>query len=416
MPEAPSTHEVSVEIPAVMDAPIHKGESQASVNLQHQQARAAEMKELREKLNRLEGTYQPTFNPKDAKSSSRRRRVLLEKWEELKSGTFYNEATEQWMGPCPPATVINFNPIALHLDGELQRWSIPAARGKLGKPIDLSYNGRTFRGAYMTVMDPHVWPVITDVHDGPTEPITSIEARYIPPVGLAHQFYEHYVTGASDAQNMGGVLIFQGDIRTIEKKRLERADGKILFPRAHIMLDGSGRVNYASEWQPFQACVADCFERQRNYANAQIAEGHSFASSSSDIIRNQLSNYHIMWHNWSLDMKYKEEAEKWASERLTDGPGIKAVRCPDCKERQDSPDQFFCSNCNAPFDACKAFLAGKPVSADRLESYPADSEEFRLILAEATRRASNRALLNLGDIEPAKSKRGKKSQRPEVTE
>jgi len=403
MPELNATPAIEIELPP--DAPAREGEDQLTVNLEDRMRKESVVSALRAELKRLEGTAAGEMAMKyaGAKSARRRQQIMREKREELKKGTFRRD--DRWEGPCTPATVLNFNPLGLHLYGELQRWSVPAAGA--GKTVAVTHLGRRFVASYMTLTEPHVWPVTIGTQNDNLAGFDAavIEARYIPPIGLAHQFYSHYVSGAADAQFMGGVVIFEGDIHTLDVKRLERNGGQVWVPKAETTLDGSGRVVYTVERESFQVNLEAALQQQRDYAEKVIAEGHAYATSNSDIIRNQQSNYHVLWHNWALAMKYKTEPEPWASKRLHDSPSIEAVFCPDCHERQSNPEQYFCKNCNSPFDACKAFLAGKTVSADRLASYDADSKEFALILAETKRRRANIALLELPDDEPKKKKK-----------
>ena len=393
MPETPAVqNEVDVQI---VDVPSRQGESQDMLNMEDSRRRAALTNELRAELKRLEGSAvgETMMKYAGSKSARRRQQILREKREELKKSTYRRE--DRWEGPCAPATILNFNPVGLHLYGELQRWSVPASGA--GKTIKVTHLGRTFAASYMTLSEPHVWSVIIGTQNDNLAgyDAVTIEARHIPPIGLAHQFYSHYVIGAADAQNMGGIVMFEGDIHTLDKQRLERAEGRIWVPKSETTLDGSGRVVYTVERESFVGCLEDALGKQREYAESVVAEGHSYATSNADLIKNQLTRYHILWHNWAMDHGYKTEAEPWASERLKDSPKIEAVFCPDCRERQKSPEQYFCTNCNAPFDACKAFLAGKAVSPDRLASYDADSPEFKLILAEMRRRKANIAMLEL---------------------
>ena len=222
----------------------------------------------------------------------------------------------------------------------------------------------------------------------------SVEYNYVPPWGLAHQFYDHFVAGAADAQGMGGVIIFEGDIHVLDAKRMERNDGMIWVPKKEITLDGFGDVVYVVEQARFMDCVEQAVVMQRNYADAQVNEGHNYATAQSDVIRNQLSNYHRVWHNYALELGYIDAALPWAVERLGgDKPNVQAVCCPDCHEKQTHTEQWFCSNCNSPFDALKAFLAGKQVSPDRLATY--EGEEWDAIVTEQHRREAKIAMLKL---------------------
>lgn len=404
MPEMPEVQdELEVTIP-VMNVPTREGEDrfQAGLNLEDSRRKESVIEELRAQLKRLEGHSENEIRTKYASSPSARRRQISarKKVEELRKLTF--KRGDRWEGPCAPATVINLNPVPLRLQGELQRWMVPAA-GK-GLQVDIAFRGRKFVGSYMTISTPHLWPAHTGTHNDKQSGVDmpACDYQYIPPLGLVHQFFDHYVEGASDAQGMGGVLIFEGDLHTLDADRMERNDGYLWVPKKEITLDGFGDVVYVVEPQKFSTCVERSLMVQRNYADSQISEGHSYATAQSDIQRNMLGNYHRVWHNFALEKGYIEAALPWAVERMKDSPKTQAVLCSDCRTRQSDPEQHFCANCNAPFDALKSFLAGKTVSPDRLTEY--EGEEWEAIVAETQRRKAKIALLDLPDAEPRASR------------
>lgn len=404
MPAEPAIQdEFAIEMPP-QDVPLREGEERFRVGMNLEDARRKEtaVQELRAQLARMEGTSMGEVQAKFARSpSARRRQIAVRKEvERLEKLTF--RRGDRWEGPSAPCTLVNMNPFELTLQGELARWKVPAA-GQGLEVMNLMYRGRKFAGSYMTFRTAHVWlahiGTQNDVLAGVDTP--AMEARHIPPLGLAHQFYSHYVTGAADAQGMGGILMFEGDIHTLDKKRLEVSQGMVWVPKQDITLDGLGDVVYTVEAMPLSECMAQALTQQRRFAELRIAEGHRYATSQSSIENNQLSDDHIRWHNWALEHGYIEKAYSWASEKLRDSPTTQAVYCPDCRNRQTDPEQFFCTNCNAPFDALKAFLAGKTVSPDRLSVYEGD--EWQAIMTEMKRRKAKIALLEEPeDVKPTK--------------
>ena len=404
MPETPEVQDgFDIEVAPPVDAPIRPGEEefQTLLNLESSLRKDSILNELRAQLKRLEGTSANEMRTKFSSSPSARRRQLSarKKMDELTKLTY--KRGDHWEGPCSPATVINLNPVPLSLQGELQKWSIPIA-GK-GQVINLSFRGRKFVGSYLTIKTPHLFPAHTgttsDRQSGIDMP--AVEYQYVPPAGLAHQFYSHFVRGSADAQNMGGILIFQGDIHTLDRRRLEKSGGLIWKPKKDITLDGFGDVVYTVEEVSAEDELEAAVSMQRDYANFKVTEGHSYATAQSDIIRNQLNEDHRIWHNFALQLGYIEKALPWAVERLGDKPSVQAIYCPDCHEKQSHVDQWFCPNCNSPFDALKAFLAGKPVSADRLAVYEGD--EWDLIAKEHARRQAKIAIL---ETKPKKGNAG----------
>jgi hypothetical protein len=400
MPETPEVlDEIAIELPARPSLPMREGEEErfgALLGMEFGARKESVLKQLRALLD-SEGkpTSAEAVRTTYAASPSARRRQIAcrKKVEELQKLTF-RRGSDRWEGPCAPFTVINLNPVELRLiiGGDSTRWLIPAC-GK-GEKINIKFKGRTFTGSYMTLKTPYVFPSHTGSHSDKATGVEmpAVDYGYIPPAGLAHQFYEHFVVGASDAQGMGGVLVFEGDIHTLDEPRMTRSKGCIWMPKKEITLEGFGDVVYTVDEIPLKDILGRMLTIQRDYASAKIREGHGFANHSSDIQRNQLNGDHIAWHNYALAHQYIEKALSWAVEGIKDRPTTEAIYCPDCRTRQADPQQYFCTNCNSPFDALKAFLAGKTVSPDRLAMY--EGEEWDAIIEETARRKAKIALLN----------------------
>ncbi len=403
MPETPSTIVIEDEAPvsAPPDVPIRKGEErhQAALNLENQRRRDSEIDEMREQIAKLTGGAAPQQKYSQSVSARQRQKALRAKADELKSLT--RRQGDVWEGPCAPFTVVNFNPVRLSLQGQLQDQSVPPAGA--GKRVTFPYKGRTFVASYVTFRNPKVWPVIIGTENLEGFDAPSIKADYIAPMGIAHQFFSHYVVGSIDAEGMGGIVIFEGDVHILEDDRQKRTHGHIRVPLIDPELSEPGRVAYKVEERLLSDCVRDALTVQRGYADAKIAEGHRFATSQSDEIRNQRSGIHTLWHNWALAMGYKEKAEPWASEILQDSPDIVAVFCQRCRTKQTDPKQHFCSECNAPFDAYKTFVeAHMTVPMEFLEMY--EGKQWDAIVKESRSRAAKRALLEESD-EPKRAKK-----------
>lgn len=409
MPEVEDDLEFQLPAPNV---PTREGEErfQTGLNLEDQRRKdsmkAEIMAELRAQLKQLEGTTAEGLHlkPSASRAARQRQRQMRAKLEELTKLTF--RRGDRWEGPCAPVTLINLNPIELHLHGEMQRWSVPSA-GKGKHVINMSFRGRKFVGSYITFRTPHLWMVPTgtqtETAGGVGTPTT--EVRYMPPAGVAHQFYSHYVEGASDAQYMGGILVFDGDIHTLEKARLDRRNRRVWVPKPEL-LEGMQETIYTLEEVALEDLMEKSLGTQQGYAGGRIAEGHSYATAQSDIQRNQLNGDHVIWHNFALECGYIEEPYDWATKKLVASPSKQAVFCPDCHNKQSDPDQYFCSNCNAPFDPFKAFMAGKVVSPDLLAMYDEDSEEWQAIIKESKRRKRRIAMLD----EPVEEKSTKAAE------
>lgn len=379
--------------------PLREGEEKfaAGLNLEHarrtEERRADLQQQLRE-LGQDSAASEIVAKSKVGKAERDRQRLVRIKVRELKDS-----------GQSPPATVINLNPVQLELYGLLRGYNV-APCGK-GLPIELKYRGRTFTGSYMTISTPKVWLKTIGSTGDPTGDRPTFSASHIPPIGIAHQFYLSYCSGTASGQRMGGIVIFQGDIHTLDKHRLDQAGRKLKVPRGEWIPDLPGEVMFVTHERALDEYLAAELTQQRAYAELVIAQGHGYATSNAEDERKQLNNRHIIWHNYALEMGYIKNKLAWASERLQDSPLVEAVFCPDCRTRQEDPEQYFCRNCNSPFDAFKAFMAGKQVSPDRLAAYDEDSKEWKEIMAEMGRRRARMTLLE-GAGEP-KAKRGKET-------
>jgi hypothetical protein len=386
MPEssvAPETQELEFTMPPV---PLREGEQnfQAGMNLENARRRESLITDLQKQLRDLgqdSASSEIVARSRVGRAERERQRIIRSKLREL-----------DLSGSCLPATVINLNPVALDLTGELLSFSIPAA-GK-GLLIKFPFRGRTFTGSYMTISTPKVYLVTKGTSLDPTGDRPTFEARHIPPIGIAHQFYLHYCSGAASGQRMGGLLTFEGNIHTLDKPQLIKAGRKLKVPRGQWIPDLPGEVEYVNYEMPIDEYLARELEQQRVYAEIVIAQGHGYATSQSEDERKQLSNRHVTWHNYALECGYIKKPYPWASSPLEKGPLVQVVFCPDCRTQQEDPEQYFCRNCNSPFDAHKAFMAGKQVSPDRLAVYEEASQEWKDILGEMTRRKNRLLLLN----------------------
>lgn len=404
MPETHAEQDILIEEPqpVVSSFPLRQGEEKhaATLGLEHERRRDSELDELKAQVAKLSGMAVPMKKFTEGVSAQNRRRILAAKVNELKQLT--RKVGNRWEGPAAPATVVNFNPLRLGLQGELQHEFVPAAGAKLAKKVTFPFNGRRFEGSYVTFTNAHVWPVIigTENIEGFDSP--SIRADYISPIGIAYQFFEHYVTGAIDAMGMGGVLIFEGDIHVLDRARQEATEGNILIPEKDMEAGTAAHPVYKVVEKSLFDILGVALLQQRRYAEGIIAEGHRFYNSPAPEEQKQRSEYHTLWHNWAMDRGYKTEPEEWATERLSDSPNVQAVSCPSCSTRQIKPDQHFCPNCNAPFDAFAAYMAGMPVPEVWLSRY--DGEKWDKIIAESARRKAKVSVLTGDDSDRKKGK------------
>lgn len=388
--------EASFTLPSV---PLREGEKkfEAGLNLEDARRKDSIKEELQRQLRELgqdSAHAEIATKIRGGKAAQDRARLIRNKTREL-------------AGTCLPATVVNLNPVPLELTGGMDGYAIPAAGKGLAPPIELRFRGRVFKGSYMTIRTAKVWltPIGTS-GSAIGDPHATYDAKHIPPIGIAHNFYLNFCSGAGSGQRIGGLLIFEGTIRELEEEHLKRSGRKLKVPRGEWVEDSPGDIAYVNYPIGIEEYLARELDQQRQYAELVIAQGHAYATSQSDMERNQLSNRHRIWHNYAFEMGYITTRLSWANEKLTDSPLSKAVFCPDCHEKQGDPEQHFCRNCNAPFDALKSFLAGKVVPFAYLEVY--EGEELELIIAEVQRRKAKRKMFGEDEVEEVKSK-GKKN-------
>jgi hypothetical protein len=390
----PETVAPEVSETVAIEVPLREGEEKfrAGMNLEDARRRESRVADLQEQLRALgqdSAASEVVARTKAGRAERERQRIIRAKVREL-----------QTSGQCHPATVVNLNPVGLDLSGELISYGVPAS-GK-GLQINLDFRGRRFVGSYVTIATPKIYLRTTGSTSDPTGDRPTFEAKHIPPIGIAHQFYLHYCSGAASGQRMGGILTFEGDIHTLVKA--QKAGKPIRAPRGEWVPDLPGEVGYVCHERTIEEYLGAELAQQRAYAELVIAQGHSYYSSQADEERRQLSNRHVVWHDYALRMGYIKTGLPWATEKLSDNPLREAVFCPDCRTRQEDPEQYFCRNCNSPFDAFKAFMAGRQVSPDKLAMYAEDSKEWKEIIAEMDRRRKRIAMLTGEVVETKKPK------------
>ena len=395
MPETPVDSEVAeISLPPAPPVPVREGEERfaAGLNLEDARRRESHIASLQDQLRALgrDSAATEIIVKATGRAERERQRLVRLKIRELASN-----------GSCKPATIINLNPVSLDLTGQLIGYNVPAC-GK-GKQINLKFRGREFVGSYLTITTPQVWLKTTGHSNDPTGDRPTFETKHIPPIGIAHQFYLHYCSGAASGQRMGGIVTFEGTIHTLEPEHMERSKRKIKVPRGEWDADLPEEPVWVTHEASLEELLAKELAQQRAYAEVVIAQGHAYATSQADDERKQLSNRHRVWHDYALGMGYITKGLPWASETLNDDPLVKAIYCPDCTTKQENPEQYFCRNCNAPFDAYQAFMAGRQVSPDRLAVYDVKSREWQEISAEmALRREKVRQLMGESETKKAR--------------
>lgn len=319
-------------------------------------------------------------------------------------------------GQCRPFTVVNFNPVSMKLEGELQRYSIPSpddSRLPDVLRVRLDWDGKERVGHCVTIREPHVYGrnIGAQWHQGggPGDAIPQRDVMYYLPVAVAYNFLEHFspifVTGKDgrvapppkDARKFYGVLAFEGDIHTLERVIREEDPARriINVPLATVRQVGKiSQRSYKSIATPLDDYLEKMFSGQLRFADAAISRAQQ-KWNGTDEDRKDISAADRIWYRWAIRLGYaaapKPGEKTWLNELLTLAPTTTAVEdarreCQACRQKEPQPNTPFCPNCNAPIDTVATYLAGHPVADSWLHALPDD--KWNLIVPEMERRAA----------------------------
>jgi hypothetical protein len=331
-------------------------------------------------------------------------------------------------GQCEPYTVVNFNPCDLPMQGEFKRYKVPSPFDtrlpKNVQRIRLEYEGKERIGHLMTLRDPHMYGKMIGATSGnaPGEAIPQREVQWFTPQVIAYKFLEKYspifmapagtVLPASpkDARKIHGVLIFKGDIHTIERVlEMEDPEKQIIdVPVASVRMVGKiAHATYRNVPYNLQEYIVRMFAGQKRFADATIARAQQKWSEEQGI--RDISDSDRVWYRWAIDMGYaqrpKPGEKTWLSEMITLTnptelkPHLNLRKCPYCRSSEPEPETPFCQKCNAPMDVFKTFMAGHHVADSYLMTLR--GEERELALAERKLRREG-----FDDLDPAPKTRG----------
>ena len=321
--------------------------------------------------------------------SSRREQISMAQYRaELDAQTY--ERDGRIVGPLAPATIINLNPVWLRLSGMMRALAVPpagyASKASQGGAVRLEHHGRVYQGHYMTIRSPKIWMSITGTHTDRSIGYDTPERapKHLTPAGIVHQFYAQHVEGFANSQGMGGIIIFEGDIHTIEGDKLARTNNTVWVPRAEKMEVGAGYV-YRMYPENFQAFFERMAQMQANYANARMTEAHSFWTTNDPLTQKQITEVDRVWARWSKDMELIETLPEWVTAKLDLKEVQSITRCLRCAKPQLNAAAVFCE-CGAPFNAFEAYMAGHRVPMEYLELLEGD--ELDQVRKEMSRRKS----------------------------
>lgn len=310
-------------------------------------------------------------------------------------------------GQLHPATILNFNPLPLRIEGNIEM-TVPACNdrfpGAQHGRIAIDFKGRRHQASYVTVRTPRFWPRTTGVSKDSQsdEDMAQHSIAALLPIGIVHQFYIHYNSGANDSNGMGGVLVYQGDRHSIEADRLARHEGTILVPTRTKLKNGSHA--YGTTPKPLAGLLENLFTAQRAYCNRQLQEAQALFDGAPDERKN-ITGVHRTWGQYAVDMGWRTTPPLWMTEEL--GQDVEQVKCRYCHATSEQAGAHFCTSCNAPYDPFKAFMAGLHVPPSYLMLLEGDERKQVLETLKKRREGFEEFFDFGGDDEPGARPKGK---------
>lgn len=309
---------------------------------------------------------------KVGRSATKRRKETLDLHLRLSHETRMDPHSGRVMGPKQPCTMVNFNPVDVLLEIEGRRLTIPAAGKFQTHQVTCQHAGRQVHGAYMKIENPILYPK-TKGHETDGEfavDVPTHEIEYHSPHAIGCTMFEQY--NSPNFKMMGGLLFFDQDIRHITDEILEANEGYIWVPE-RTKIGDSDVFSYSMRAVKFEEELDSVFERQRAYCDMQIQSAHALWSEEDENARKMLTDTHREWARYAVKMYWMRELPEWVTSRITAaGPITLLVKCGYCGAQQQQPDNLFCGKCNAPYDAYRAFKAGKVVPQMYLEMLEGD--------------------------------------------
>ena len=332
-------------------------------------------------------------------------------------------------GQCTPFTVINFNPVPLGLSGVLKQYKVwTPDDGKLPADvlrISLPWEGKARRGHVLTIREPKKDGKMVGAQAGasPGEVTAQREPKLYMPKEIAYSFLEHYSPvfaakpgtvlppAPKDARRIYGVLVFEGDIHTLEAilDQDDPAKRIINVPVCHIQTIGKTSIkSFRTVPYSFDKYLEQMFTGQKKFADGAITRAQQ-KWNGTDQDRADISDVDRVWYRWAIDMGFAKQpapGEKtWLNEYLTligdDGPKVdpNLRKCQACRAIEPEPNTPFCPKCAAPINTFTTFMAGFPVADAWLMALK--GEEREVALAEMKLRKQG-----FGDDAPAPRPRG----------
>ena len=317
-------------------------------------------------------------------AATKRRKETLDLITRMRMETFKGP-DGRIVGPLRPCTVVNFNPIDLVIEGQLNL-RVPKAGSSAHHHLDVPFMGRMVEGHYVYIASPMEGEPIPDKQPTYYSTVTGHELdsthgvdmpttapRMFNPHSIACELWQQY--NSPDNKLMGGILMFDQNPHTLSRHNMEATGGRIWVPERVLVAD-SVVYSYRLREAFLEEEKERIFETQRNYCDVIIQQADALWNEQDIVSRKMVTNTMRDWDRFAVKMGWKEKLQEWTTAKLAVTGEMKTLLpCPQCGTQQPSEDAYFCRNCNAPYDAFVAFMANKVVPDMYLELLPDDQLE-----------------------------------------
>jgi len=284
-------------------------------------------------------------------------------------------------GMAQPATILNFNPVALGLDGGIG-FKVPSILDDAVPTEDrftYKYDGREYRASVLTINEPKTYLQPKDVKETDGVPNAIYEVKACKQIEIAHNFFVAYTLGVlGSSVGMGGVVIFEGGRRMLQRENTKRL---VIRHPTYIALENRTR-EYITEPKDFDECVIKSLVLQKKYANFQTQEAQAHWDKEDQ--RGNITPVHRIWHQYEMDMGWRQTQAPWVT-MTTES----SVTCLGCGEPSKRVEAYFCHKCARVYDPFAAYMAKEiPVThpaMDRIED-----KQWPLVHKEEERRKALR--------------------------
>jgi hypothetical protein len=246
-------------------------------------------------------------------------------------------------GQLQPATILNFNPITLTVESGLIQYSVPPvtiAPG-LAKRIELKLGEKKYSPTALVVRDPRLYFPLRSVQKNGDEIERDYDVKSALPLEQAYQFYKTY--NDEGGNNVGGVVVFQGDTNIFKK-----VPETIKVPKWKMLPNNTDM--YFTVEEDFTEVLRRALDKQRAYCDLQLQNAQTYYDDPDQ--RKNVTNVHRTWAQYALDMGWKEKKPDWLMTTRDN-----EATCTACGTFKKKADAHFCV-CGVPYDPFRSYMDG----------------------------------------------------------